>query len=222
MPDYSLVKKVLAFTLLLFPVLSILGFLLHFHSIPAFFHFTLERPPYDAGRLFDALVAGRGHGFVLAHVIVYLATPFLVITTMVLAWYLLRSNQWLALAGAAAGIAGCLAMAGVLSSWLSFAAIGHVAPQYYEGAKAALLELTKKQGFLGFNSACSYLAFCGLIILAAGLLVSKQFRAGNMICIIFGSLLFIFFMDMDNWMLIGTVFLLIGLLPVARRLWRPA
>jgi hypothetical protein len=118
------------------------------------------------------------------------------------------------------GVIGCLAMAGVLSSWLSFATVGHVAPPYYEGAKAALLELTKKQGILAFNSICSYLPFGGLILLAAGLLAGRLFPAKNMICLIFGSLLFVFFMDMDNWMLVGTFFLLIGFIPVAKRLWR--
>jgi len=220
MRDYSLVKKCLAFGLLLFPVLSILAFALHFHSLPAFFHFKWTRPPYDAARLFDALAGGRGHGFVVAHFIIYLAVPFLLLTILVLSWYLLQTNQMLALLGAALGITGCLAMAGVIASWLSFAAVGHVTPEYYDGAKAALVELTKMQGILGLNTGASYCIFIGLIILAAGLMMGKQFPRVHMLLIMAGCILFIFFMDMDNWMLIGTVLLGLGLIPVAKRLRR--
>ncbi|HWK03536.1 MAG TPA: hypothetical protein VNS58_07885 [Puia sp.] len=219
MPDHSTAKKVLAVSLLLWPVLSILGFALHFHSIHGFFNFQLERPSYDAGRLFEGLAAGRGHGFVMAHFIVYLATPFLLVILLILSWFLFRSNQCLAFVGAAIGIIGCVAMAGVVSSWLSFAAIGRVQPQYYDGARAALIELTNKQGFLKWNTGCSYLAFIGLMLLAAGLWRSRQFPKINMICILLGALLFIFFMDMDNWMLIGSILLSVGLLPVIKRLW---
>ena len=219
MPDQSTTKKIVASSLLLFPLLSILGFLLHFHSVHSFFNFQWQRPPYDAGRLFDALAAGRGHGYMLAHTIVYGALPFLLVTILVLAWYLRQTSPMLAFLGAAIGIIGSLALAGVVSSWLSFAAIGRVGPQYYEGARAGLIELTNKRGFLQWNTGCSYLTFVGLILLAVGLWIRKQFPAGNMICIIVGSLLFVLFMDMDNWMLIGTVFLSIGLWPVLKKLW---
>jgi hypothetical protein len=107
----------------------------------------------------------------------------------------------------------------VVSSWLSFAAIGRVSPEYYEGARAGLIELTNKKGFLGWNTGCSYLTFIGLLLLAAGLWIKRQFPGVNMFCMMVGALLFLLFMDMDNWMLIGTVFLSIGLWPVLRKLW---
>jgi hypothetical protein len=218
MPDHSIAKRALAFTLSLYPVLAILGFVLHFHSVHSFFNFTFVRPPYDSGHLFDALVAGRGHGFIMAHVVVYLAVPFLLVTTLVLAGYLFHANPFLAFLGAAIGIIGCIAMAGVVSSWLSFASIGGVHPEFYDGARAALAELTKKEGFLLWNTGFSYLGFIGLIVLAAGLTMTRQFPLRNMVCVLVGSLLFVFFMDMDNWMLIGTILLGIGLLPVIRKL----
>src|SRR5258708_19477371 len=148
MPDHSTAKKVLAGSLLLWPLLSILGFAFHFHSIHGFFNFQLERPPYDAGHLFDGLAAGRGHGFILAHFIVYMATPFLLVIMLILSWFLFRSNQWLAFLGAAIGIIGCVAMAGVVFSWFSFAAIGRVQPGYYYGTPPSLTHLPIKPEFL--------------------------------------------------------------------------
>jgi hypothetical protein len=220
MQNNSAIKKLLALALLLFPLLCILGFLLHFHSLHGFFHFTWARPPYNAERLFDALVSGRGHGFFIAHIIVYAAVPFLLVTVLVLSWYLFPHSPWAAVLGAILGVLGSLALAGVVSSWLSFAAVGKVHPEFYDGARAALVELTNMQGILQWNSIGSYCIFAGLIILAAGLLVNRQFPRWSMICIILGSLLFFFFMDMDNWMLIATILLGIGLLPFITRLWQ--
>jgi len=220
MQNNSAIKKLLALALLLFPLLCILGFLLHFHSLHGFFHFTWTRPPYNAERLFDALVSGRGHGFFIAHIIVYAAVPFLLVAVLVLSWYLFPHSPWMAVLGAALGILGSLALAAVVSSWLSFAAVGRVHPEFYDGARAALVELTNMQGILQWNSLGSYCIFVGLIILSIGLLLSRQFPRWNMICIILGSLLFFLFMDMDNWMLIATILLGIGLFPAIKRLWQ--
>jgi len=219
-PDRSAVKKLLGFALLLFPVLSILGFALHFRSLHGFFNFKWTRPPYNAEGLFNALVSGRGHGFVIAHTIVYLAVPFLLASVLVLFWYLFRHYPWMAFLGAILGIIGCLAMAGVVSTWLSFAAVSGVHPEQYDGARAALVELTRIQGILKWNTLGTYGIFAGLIVLATGLWVCRQFPKWNMICIIIGSLLFMFFMDMDNWMLMATILLFIGLIPVVKRLWQ--
>lgn len=218
MSQYTLIKKFLAASLLLFPTLAIIAFVLHFHSWGAFFHFYFTRPPYHAENLFEALVSGRGHSFLIAHIFVDIAIPFLLLTILTLAWYLVKTSQTLAILGAATGIIGSLAMAGVIASWLSFAAVGHVDPQYYDGARAALIELTRMQGILHANTLLSYLTFYGLIILSAGLAYKKTFPATSMILIATGALLFILFMDMDNWMMIGTILLCIGLIPVIRRL----
>jgi len=220
-PDHPPIKKLLALALLAFPVLSILGFALHFHSLHGFFHFKWTRPPYNAEALFNALVSGRGHGFVIAHTIVYLAVPFLLTCVLVLSWYLFRHYQWMAFVGAFLGTIGCLALAGVVSTWLSFAAVSGVHPEQYDGARAALVELTRIQGMLKWNTFCSYGIFAGLIVLATGLWRSRQFPKMNMLCIIIGSLLFMLFMDMDNWMLTATILLFIGLIPAIKRLWQP-
>jgi hypothetical protein len=219
-PNQFPIKKCLALALLLFPCLSLLAFAMHFRSLGAFFYFTWSRPPYNAEKLFNALVSGRGHWFFIAHFVVYLAVPFLLVGILVLAWYLFRQYRLAAFLGAALGVTGCLAMAGVVASWLSFAAVGRVHPEYYDGARAALVELTRMTGILQWNSVGSYLIFVGFMILSTGLFVSRQFPRANMIGIFLGSLLFMLFMDMDNWMFIGTILLFIGLLPVIKRLWR--
>ena len=212
------IRKTIAVMLLVFPVFLMLGFALHFSSIHKFFHFKFTRPPYDAGRMFEMLSGGHSHGFLVAHYIVYIGVPLMMLVILSLAWILYRQLPLVAFIGAAVGIVGCLATSGVMSCWLSFAAVGRVSPENYTGAKAALIELTRMAGALNLVTQASYLTFWGMIIMALGLIKTKMFPLWSMICVITGSVLFILFMDMDNWMFIGSILILIGLIPVSRKI----
>jgi hypothetical protein len=212
------IRKNLAVLLLLFPATMMLAFLLHFSSVHAFFNFRLHRDPYDAGKLFDALVGGRGHGFVMAHTVGFLSIPLFMIATLLLAWLLYKQNPIWAFIGAVIGIIGCAGMAAVFGAWLSLSGIHTLDQQYYTGAREGFIELVKMQGMLKFFTMLSYLSFIGLAILAAGLAWAKQFKLINMLSIITGTILFVVFMDMDNWMFIGSVLLLIGFIPVSKQL----
>ena len=211
-------RKTLAVLLLLFPTIMMLAFLMHFSSVHAFFNFRLHRDPYDAGKLFDALVSGRGHGFVMAHTVGFMSIPLFMIATLLLAWFLYQQKPFWAFIGAAIGIIGCAGIAAVFGAWLSFSGIHSLNPQYYAGAREGFIELVKMKGMLKFFTMLSYLSFIGLAILAAGLAWVKQFKLINMLCIIVGTMLFVIFMDMDNWMFIGSVLLLTGFLPVSKKL----
>jgi hypothetical protein len=212
------IRKALAALLLLFPAIMMLAFLLHFSSIHAFFNFHLHRDPYDAGKLFDALVGGRGHGFVMAHTIAFMSVPLFMIATLSLAWLLYQQKPIWAFIGAVTGIIGCAGLAAVFGAWLSFSGIHTLNPQYYAGAREGFIELVQMKGMLKFFTMLSYLSFTGLAILAAGLACAKQFKLFNMLSIIIGTILFVLFMDMDNWMFIGSMLLLIGFLPVSKLL----
>jgi hypothetical protein len=211
-----LVRRMLAALLLLFPVLMMLGFILHFHSFESFFNFKLSHNTYDADRLFDTLVAGRGHSFIVAHFIVFLSIPLFMLAILILSWFLFPEKPLLAFTGAAIGIIGCTFMAGTIAAWLSFSGIYGVDNRYYEGAKAGFVQLVEMKGMLKILTQGSYLCFIGIIILAAGLI--KQFRLWNILAIITGAVLFMIFMDLDNWMFIGSILLLLGFIPVSKKL----
>jgi hypothetical protein len=193
-----------------------LGFILHFRSFSSFFHFKLSHGTYNAGSLFDTLVAGRGHVFIVAHFVVFLSVPLFMLATLILSWFLFPTKPLLAFAGAAIGLIGCAFMAGTVAAWLCFSGIYGVDLAYYEGAKAGFIQLVQMKGMLNILTQGSYLSFVGIIILAAGLM--KTFKPLNMLCIIAGSLLFMIFMDLDNWMFIGSVLLLAGFIPVSKKL----
>jgi hypothetical protein len=214
------VRKTLAVLLLIFPLFLMLGFAMHFRSWESFFHFRWANPPYNAEGMFYMLIRGHSHIFLVAHYVVYIAIPLMLIVVLCLAWVLYQQMPIIAFIGGMVGVVGCMAMSGVMSSWLSFAAIERVTPEHYEGAKAALIELTRMKGSLLLVTQASYCTFWGIIILALALIKAKAFPVWNMISLILGSILFILFMDMDNWMFIGAVCILLGLIPVAKKIAR--
>ena len=64
-------------------------------------------------------------------------------------------------------------MGGMLAMWLSFDAIGNVAPNEVAGAIPALEELIRMQGPLLFSTILAGLSLLGLMVLAVGLFVSR-------------------------------------------------
>lgn len=213
-----LVRKIVSLLLLAFPVLMLLALAMHFRSFQSFFNFHWSYPDYDAGGLFDILVAGKGHGFIMTHFLVFLCIFLFLLVLIVLGRTLYTEKPLLAFAGSTIGLMGCICLAGVLAAWLSFSGIATVDAQYYAGARAGFIELVKVKGLLHFFRTGSYLTFIGIIMLATGLALSKQFKWLPMLCMVIGALLFILFMDMDNWMFIGTLLLFAGLIPVSKRL----
>jgi hypothetical protein len=217
-PNYLSLRKTAATLLLLFPIILMLAFAMHFNSIHNFFNFHLTRDAYDAGKLFDALTTGRGHGFIMAHTVGFVAIPLFFVTIFTLSGFLYIEKPALAIVGLIAGIIGCTAIAAVFGAWLSFSGISTVDKSYTEGARAGFIELVRMKGMLKFFTLTSYLSFISIIILAAGLIWVKKFKVISMLSLVIGAALFVVFMDMDNWMFIGALLLLLGFLPVSKKL----
>lgn len=214
--NYSPLRKTAASLLLLFPVLMMLAFLMHFNSVNAFFNFRLTYGTYDAGKLFDALVNGRGHGFVMAHTVAFFSIPLFFIAILTFGWVLYADMPVFTTISLITGIIGCTAMAALFGAWLSFSGIATLNKSDVEGARAGFIELVKMKGMLKFFTLTSVLCFVSLAMFAAGLLWKKKFRVWPMLCIIVGASLFIIFRDLDNWMFIGAALLLVGFVPVSK------
>ncbi len=213
----GILRKTLATSLLIFPAILVLAFIMHFHSVEDFFSFRLKKgPSYNAGALFDELVKTGGGGFIHAHALAYLSVPFMILTILCLGYLLYPKKPILSFVGVSVGIIGSVFMAGVFASWLSFTAVSRVEPQFYVGAKAALTELTRMTGVLKAITLLSFLSLIGIIILCIGFLKTKILPKWTPISILTGCIIISVFMDMDNWMLMGSIFILAGLIPVSR------
>lgn len=213
-----LLKKTAAVILLAFPVIMMLAFIMHFNSFHSFFNFRLVRDPYDAGKLFDVLVSGKGHGFIMAHFVAFISVPLFFMAILILGHFLYADKPLIAISGVIIGVVGCAAMAAVFGAWLSFTGIATVDKSNYVSARMAFIELVRMKGMLKMFTLLSNLSFVSLIILAIGLIWAKEFSLWRMLCIVLGAILFIIFMDLDNWMFIGSFLLLLGFIPITRKL----
>jgi hypothetical protein len=211
-----IVRNTLAASLLIFPTILLVAFTMHFNSIEDFFTFKLKYPAYNSDGLFNLLVKTGGGSFIHAHAVAYFSVPFMILTILCLGYLLYPKKPMLSFIGVSVGIIGSVFMAGVFASWISFTAVSKVEPQYYVGAKAALTELTRMTGALKMITTLSFLSLIGIIILCIGFLRTTLLPKWSPLTIMMGCAIICIFMDLDNWMFIGSVLILIGLMPVSR------
>lgn len=209
-------SKILATSLLIFPSVLIIAFIMHIHSANDLFNFKLENPVYESSILFDSLIRDGGASFIHSHAIAYLSVPFMVLTILYLGKILYASRPILAFIGVVIGVFGALFMAGFFGAWLSFSAVSQVEPENYIGAKATLNELTGSSGVLKIITQLSLLSLIGIIVLCLGFVSTKLLPKWSPISIVLGCLIILVFMGLGNWMLIGSIFIFIGLIPFSQ------
>jgi hypothetical protein len=76
------------------------------------------------------------------------------------------------------------------------------------------------QGSLLLTSLLSALSLVGMMILSAGLFLGRVVPRGAAALIFLGNLRILVFIDLDNWMFIGALLMLLGMVPIARRMFR--
>lgn len=166
-----------------------------------------------------ALIAARNNWPMIhdPHILGYLSLPFIPLCAFAL--YLVgRGKRPLASACAMMlTVTGTIYLGGVFGMWTAFyRGLGLVAPSDTEGAIATFRALTANQGAFFLTTTLAKLAMLGLLLQA--LMLLGRIQTWAVACIIFGTLLFLLFWDLDNWMLVGTLLMLAGFLPVRRAL----
>ncbi|WP_461055664.1 hypothetical protein [Spirosoma arcticum] len=214
----ALLRWFTAFVLLAFPLLLIIGFALHFRSFGQFWDFRLRYEPATAESVYRLLRGSEPSRFALAHWFAYSAVPLLMLSGLSLAYLLYPVRPGWAVAGGVSCLVGSLFMSGVFAAWLSFTAVSNVPAEFDNETIAVLGELIRMQGALLIITRLSYLSLFGLALLALGFWQTNLIPRWASGCLLIGSLLIAVFMDLDNWMLIGAILLLTGLVPVARKL----
>jgi hypothetical protein len=213
-----LIGKIVAASVFIFPGILLLSFFLHLNSMGDFFNFRLKPAAYNSDILFNGLVQTRGGSFLHSHVLAYLSVPFMIFTILCLGYLLYPKRPVISFAGVTIGVLGSVFMAGFLASWISFSAIGNVEPQNYTGAKAALVELTGDKGTLYIITRLSLFSLVGINILCTGLFTTKLLPKWSPLVLIAGCLLITIFWSLVNWMFIGSLLILVGMMPVSKLL----
>jgi len=210
-----------ASSLLLFPVMMMLAFAMHFKDLADFFVFELKYVP-NSTESFMATLSGpnKNRLFVIPHIVGYMGMPFMAATGMYLGKILYPKKPLLAIIGSSMTVTGVFFLSGVFAAWLSFAAVGNVPVASTENAITVLRELTKMQGPLLLMTTLSVLSISGLIILGTGLLISRIIPTWSAALFLLGNIFIITFMDLDNWMFIGALLILIAMLPVSIKIYK--
>ncbi|PWT84659.1 MAG: hypothetical protein C5B58_04360 [Acidobacteria bacterium] len=217
-PDYS-IRKVLAAALVFLPCAYILVFVMHFRQPGDFFHFRTHYVQAPPERVVAALIAMHNRYPLIhdPHVIGYLSLPLFVLCAFAL--YLIGRNVR-PLASAAAlmiTISGTIYLGGVFGMWTAFyRGLGLVDPQYIAGATATFAAMTTPQGAFLMTTSLAKLTMIGLALQALALIGARVTPWWSVLCVVAGCTLFLLFWDLDNWMLIGMILMLIGFLPMRR------
>lgn len=206
-----LVQKMAVLLLPVFPLILLLAFVMHMHTPSDMLEFRFRQPEYSATLLFESLHNNGAAAFVHAHAGAYLSVPFMMITLLVLVRRLFNKQPLWSTSVAVLGMIGVLALSGFFAVWLSFSALARVPTQYADGVRVSLAELTRMTGVLAFITRLSYLYFVALVLLAAALAKNKVMPVWASFFVTLGCILIPVFAGLVNWMLLGSLFIFIGL-----------
>lgn len=219
------VRKILASALLIFPCVFVLVFIMHFRHLEDFTHFRMHYVPRSPERVVAALISAHNRWPLMhdPHMIGYLALP--VFPLCAFALYLLgRSARPVASAIAMMiTVTGTIYMGGVFGMWTAFyRGIGLVDSTNLAGATATFAALTTPQGAFLVTTTLAKLTMIGLAVQSLTLIGTRAAPLWAIISVVLGCSLFLMFWDLDNWMLIGTLLMAVGFLPMRKALLQEA
>ena len=203
--------------LLALPTLLVAVFALHFRSAADFFNFKWSYAPRPPGDVVPSLIAAANNAPLIhdPHVIVYLALPLFLLCASGLYSLGRRARPMASLIAMAISVVGVIYLGGLFSMWAAFyRGLGDVDPRFIEGATATFAAMSASKGAFLLTTSLSKLAFVGVALQALALVGTRLVPRWSPALVVAGCALFLAFWDLDNWMLIGSVLMLLGFLPV--------
>lgn len=218
----SYVRSVTGNILIAFPILFIIVFLLHFAK-ENFFEFHLRYVPTPASAVIPSLIAvvHRGGSRLDPHLLAYLGLPLLLVAAYAL--YLAGKGRrpGLALLALLVTCTGMVYLGGLFGMWTDFyGSIGNIDPKYTAGATATFAALTTPAGPFLLTTTLAKLSIFGFALQALALWGVAPIPKWSTILIVIGALAIVAFWDLDNLMMIGTILMLAGFIPVRSALLR--
>lgn len=211
-----------AILIIIFPIILMTAFALHFDNIADFFiiewRYTGESAPELMSVFSDSYT--RFRMWVLPHYLPFLAIPLQVVLALTLARVIFKERPWLALLGSTFATFGAVFMGGVFGAWTSFAAVGNVESDQIQQSIPALQALITREGPLLLTTILSAFSMVGMFILGVGLYLSTYVKKWSGVLFFIGNVLILIFMDLDNWMFLGALLMLIAIIPISMKLLR--
>jgi hypothetical protein len=207
--------------MLLFPCLFILVFALHFHKWSDFLSFSSSYVPADPKQVVAALIRSHNRHPMIhdPHVLAYLGLPVLILCAFGIHAVGREARPTASAAALMTTLTGIVYMGGVFGMWTAFyRGLGLVDERFADGATATFTALTTPAGAFLLTTTLAKLTMVGLASQALVLLRTGSVPRWSPLSIAAGVALFLAFWDQNNWMIIGSVLILAGLLPIRKRL----
>ena len=213
------IRRALATALLVFPALFILVFVMHFHRPADFFHFRLHYVPRAPEQVVAALIRAQNRWPMVhdPHILGYLTLPLIPLCAFAMHMVADARRRRVSAVAMFITVTGTIYLGGIFGMWTAFyRGLGLVDPSQTAGAIATFKAMTANQGAFLLTTTLAKLTMIGLA--AQALTLTGRIRGWAVASIVVGALLFLLFWDLDNWMMIGTVLMMAGFVPVRRKL----
>jgi hypothetical protein len=199
---------------MLLPVLLMLVFAMHLRGMPQFLDFRLRYVPVPPDVVVPWLIAHGAQRPLLhdPHVIAYLALPLFLAIASRLHGLSRRRRPAASAAACLTTAVGTIYLGGLFGMWTSFFdGLARVDARDVDGAVASFAAMTSPHGAFLLTTTLAKLAFVGLALQGIVLWDRDARTRAASACIVAGCALFLAFWDLDNWMLVGSVLLFLGL-----------
>lgn len=205
--------------LIALPTLLLLIFVMHFRHLADFLTFHLQYTPRAPADVVPQLIAAGNRWPMLhePHMIAYLSLPFFLLAAFALYSLGRQERPRASTVGLSITLTGVIYLGGLFGMWTAFfRGLGSVDPQYTDGAIATFAALTAPTGAFLLTTTLAKLAFVGLAVQALALLGTRVVPAWAPLLVAVGCSLFLAFWDLDNWMLVGSLCMLAGFVPMSK------
>jgi hypothetical protein len=213
------VIRTLHLSLFAFPCMMLLVFVLHFGKLTDFFNFRLHYTPTPADQIVPRLITLHNSSLLIAdpHVIAYLSLPIIVLSALALFLLGWRVRPLASAAAAFITLSGIVYLGGLFAMWIAlFRGLGFVDASQTSGAITTYAALSAPQSAFLLITVLAKLTMVGFIAQVLILIGTRIAPWWSILSVTFGCSLFLAFWDLDNWMLIGAVLILVGFLPLAK------
>lgn len=190
-----------AISLIVAPLLTFIGWGISHDSLSSFFNFNFFHKDTNATINLSASSAPSllFRYFLLPHYFIYASMPVYIAMSLTLMKITYKKEPWYSFTGAIFSIIGGVYFIGVLGAYLSNP-VGSVV----------------MTNILKISFALCMLVFVGNIILGIALYKTGNTPGWTSIILILGNLLILAFPGIENWMAVGSLLMIIGMLPLTR------
>lgn len=199
----TFVKVLGGISLILAPLLTLIGWGIAHDSLSTFFNFNFSYKATDAAASLtnssDPYLMFRY--YLLPHYFIYASMPVYIGLGLCLMYTTYKKAPWHSFIGAILSIIGAVYFIGVLGAFLSIP-----------------MGTVNMTNLLKFSFALCMLVFVGNIMLGISLYKSNLIAKWASLLFIIGNGLILVFPSIENWMALGSLFMIIGLFPLSKKI----